>query len=52
MTVTRTLGQDNRQSPEDSPTVIRSIHAVGGLLLALAAFISAITGLIIALMGH
>jgi hypothetical protein len=50
MTVTRPPGADNAESRNVSPKVIRGIHAVRGLLLALAAFISAITGLIIALM--
>jgi hypothetical protein len=48
MTVTRPPGPDNEGSQLVSPRVIRGIHAVRGLLLALAAFISAITGLIVA----
>jgi hypothetical protein len=49
MTVTRPPSPDNEESRPLSPGVIRGIHAVRGLLLALAAFISAVTGLIIAL---
>jgi hypothetical protein len=48
MTVTRASARDNEESRTVSPTVIRGIHAVRGLLLALAAVISAVTGLIIA----
>jgi hypothetical protein len=49
MTVTRPPGPDNEESQPVSPRVIRGIHAMRGLLLALAAVISATTGLIIAL---
>lgn len=49
MTVTRPPSSDNEPSPRVSHTVISGIHAARGLLLALAALISAVTGLIIAL---
>jgi hypothetical protein len=49
MTVTRPSSQDNGESRHVSPTVIRGIHAVRGLLLALAALITAVTGLVVAL---
>lgn len=49
MTVTRPPSADNEESRQVSPGVIRGIHAARGIILALAAFISAVTGLIIAL---
>jgi hypothetical protein len=49
MTVARPPDRDNEESPTVSPRVIRGIHAVRGLLLALAAFISAVTGLVLAM---
>ena len=49
MTVTRSPDRDNEQSKPVSPKVILGIQAVRGLLLALAALVSAVTGLIIAL---
>jgi hypothetical protein len=49
MTVTRPPGPDNGPTPAPSRTVISGIHAVRGLLLAVAALVSAVTGLVIAL---
>jgi hypothetical protein len=49
MTVTRRSCPDNEHPPSLSPGVIRGIHAVRRLVLALAAFLSALTGLILAL---
>ncbi len=50
MTVTRGGSRDQERPQSLSPTVIRGLHAVRGVLLALAATVTAVTGLIMALM--
>jgi hypothetical protein len=52
MTVTRPPSPDNERPRRISHVAIRGIHAVRGLLLALAAVITAVTGLIVALINR
>ena len=52
MTLTTPPGPDNKESRLRLRSVVRGIDAVSGLLLAAAATISAVTGLIVALTRH
>lgn len=49
MTVTRPPNPHNGRSRTVAQSVIRGVHAARGLLLAAAAFVTALTGLIVAL---
>jgi hypothetical protein len=49
MTVTRPPNPHNEQSRTVAQTVICGVQAARGLLLAAAAFVTALTGLIVAL---
>ena len=49
MTLTRPPNPHNGKSQTVAQSVIRGVHAACGLLLAAAAFVTALTGLIVAL---
>ena len=52
MTVTRPSEPNNPRKRRDANAAIRRMHAVRGLLLAAAALVTAVTGLIVAITRH